>query len=684
MFCACISYAAPVFAQAHPTAGLYGALGLNTVPSARMENAGTVRFSASTSDPYWHGTLGVQIADPLYIGLRQTAQTSSLGANPDRFYPGVDLKFRLLKETQYAPEIAIGLQSAIGHKQMAGETLSLSKRFQNFDLTGGIAWGRLGSAAHISNPLKSFSSHFGKVRSLDGENPNMMQDWFTGRDAGFFAGIEYFTPVRGLSVKADWGADRYIVESRMEGFDTPKPWSIGLAYQPKPWIDVGAAVIGGEKIFAALNLHSPVQNWPGRNSKNEKPPMMRPYRTGINMPNEMRKSALLDNLLLHNIRSNNQTVSTELPVNESINTPLYIGRAARHMANHGGQTLESIKITPTVYGLKSRSIILNRRDLERTIAFHQGSPQEIWHNTEFVQPDVSGNSLWGRFLGWDRHTFNIILEQASSLSEDDSGMLYRTGLLFAQRGQLTEKFWVENSARIDITNNTGRIRKYRPRNPLPVRSNIDDFAARTISLERSYIGWLTTLKPDLHISLKGGYLEEMYGGIGGEVLYRPFGNTFAIGAETWLALKRDPFTDLNMGFNGDRLLTGHVQAWYEIPGTNITLQTRLGRYLAEDIGGTLALKHHFNNGAALEVFATATDHADFDIFGSQTHLYSGLKMRLPLGNVPHLPVSSDIRFKVEPFGRDTGQALDTPMPLYEITEPLSYRHLAENWNDIVK
>ena len=172
--------------------------------------------------------------------------------------------------------------------------------------------------------------------------------------------------------------------------------------------------------------------------------------------------------------------------------------------------------------------------------------------------------------------------------------------------------------------------------------------------------------------------------MGGEVLYRPFGKTFAIGAEGWWALKRDPYTDLNLGLNGDRLLTGHLQAWYEIPGTNMTLQARVGRYLAEDLGATLALKHRFDNGATLEAFATATDQADFDVFGSQTHLFSGLKMRLPLGNIPHLPVSSDIRIKVEPFGRDTGQSIDTPMPLYELTEPLSYRHIANNWNSIIE
>lgn len=676
--------ASPSWADRMPTAGLYGALGLNTVPNARMEEKGSVRFSVSSSDPYIHGTLGIQIADPLYIGLRQTALVSDIFADPDRFFPGVDFKLRLLKENAYRPEIALGLQSAIGHKRMAAETLTFSKGYKDFDFTGGIAWGRLGSAAHISNPMKFLGNHFGEARTYDGENPNMMDDWFTGEDAGFFAGVEYFTPLDGLSIKADWGADRYIVESQISDFDAPAPWSVGLAYQPRPWIDLGAAIIGGEKLYATLNLRSPVQKWPGLYRKKEKPPVMRPYRTGIALTGEMRKSAIRDGMHLHNFSKNKNAVNAVLPIDPKTQSPLYIGRAARHMANHAGPDLEALSVTPSVYGLKSRSVVLNRRDLERSMAFYEGSPQEIWQNATFKPVDFSGDSLLGRFLGWDQHNFNIGVEQGLSLSEDDYGLLYRTGLLLEQRGQLTEKIWTENSARIDITDNTDRIRRFRIRSPLPVRSNVDDFAARTFSVDRSYIGWLTTLKQDLHVSLKGGYLEEMYAGLGGEILYRPFGKTFAIGAESWWALKRDPYTDMNLGLNGDRLITGHLQAWYEIPGTNMTLQARIGRYLADDIGATLALKHRFDNGATLEAFATATDQADFDVFGSQTHLFSGLKMSLPLGNVPHLPVSSDIRIKVEPFGRDTGQALDTPMPLYEMTEPLSYRHMANNWNAILE
>lgn len=175
----------------------------------------------------------------------------------------------------------------------------------------------------------------------------------------------------------------------------------------------------------------------------------------------------------------------------------------------------------------------------------------------------------------------------------------------------------------------------------------------------------------------------MYGGAGGEVLYRPFGKRFAIGLESWLALKRDPNSSLNNGFTGDSLLSGHVNGWYSFPKDALTVQASFGRYLAEDIGGSLSMRKSFKNGAALEGFITVTDNADYDVFGGTTHAYHGVRLSLPLGNVKYIPEGSAATFDFSPLGRDTGQRIDAPLPLYETTERLSYEHIANHWRDIL-
>ncbi|HPF78728.1 MAG TPA: YjbH domain-containing protein, partial [Alphaproteobacteria bacterium] len=60
-----------------------GTLGLNTVPSARMDEVGTIRAGISTSDPYVHAFMGFQLAKPLYVSLRQSGEVSNLTQEPD-------------------------------------------------------------------------------------------------------------------------------------------------------------------------------------------------------------------------------------------------------------------------------------------------------------------------------------------------------------------------------------------------------------------------------------------------------------------------------------------------------------------------------------------------------------------------------------------------------------------------
>jgi hypothetical protein len=95
------------------------------------------------------------------------------------------------------------------------------------------------------------------------------------------------------------------------------------------------------------------------------------------------------------------------------------------------------------------------------------------------------------------------------------------------------------------------------------------------------------------------------------------------------------------------------------------------------------LNQEFDHGLKVRGHITATNKDDTDIFGDRTHLYAGLSMTLPLGNIPLVPQNSLLRVNAGPLGRDNGQSLDSPIDLYTMTEPLSYRHIAQNWNDIL-
>lgn len=681
--------ASPLQATETPySTSLFGPLGLNTVPNARHDEAGTIRAFANTADPFIHGGVAVQLTPGLNVGLRQTGEISSINDEPLRFYPGIDLKLRLFEEDTYRPEISLGLLSAFGHRRTASEYISLSKRYRNLDFTGGMAWGRLGSAAHMKNPFAIFGNHFDQQRDLSSEEPNSSEDWFTGEDVGFFAGVEYFTPVKGLSAKADWGADRYIVEKTETDFDPPSPWSVGVNYKPTPWSDFGIGLIGGEKIMGQLSLHNPILNWPGETKKTSK--------TGLSHTKPV-KMKRIQSASLQNIQGSAQrdgisiTAQTkqgaqksfDLNMKEKIESPYQIGRAARHALDRSAAEITEITIRPKVYGLEGPYISLNRRDLENALSpSRRGSSEEIWYSASFETAREDKSDIYEASTGTSR-SFRLFFDQDISLTEEDSGILYRSSAVLSTTQQINKNLIFGSALRLNLTDNLDRINDIRPRALLPVRSNVDEFADNGLGLDQMYIGWTSTLRPNLYFAATAGYLEEMYGGLGGEILYRPFGKTYAIGAEAYQVFKRDPLQSLNSGLTGDSLLTGFINAYYELPNTQTTIKAQVGRYLAEDIGGTLTLQQNFQNGSRIEAFVTATDQADFDLFGSTTHLYSGLKVNLPIGNIPYIPEGSEIRLDTSQFGRDTGQRLEKPIDLYDLTETLSYRHLADHWSEIL-
>lgn len=627
-------------------------IGLNTVPTARMDPAGTIRTGAGTSDPYSHAFLGMQIAKPLYINLRQSMMISSLGEKPSRVYPGMDIKLRLREEGRYMPEITFGMDSALGHKRFSSEYFALSKRYYDFDFTAGIAWGRLGSSGHITNPLARISSHFEKDRNFLSEDAANPSDWFTGEQIGFFGGMEYHTPVDGLSLKADFNADAYTGEWRQFGFDSPSPWSIGFNYTPVEWASFGAAVIGLDKIMARLTFQGNIFDWKMSSSN----------RSGAEP-------------VMHKIHDDGTRITGVFNLDPDRSAPAQIAAAARTLLKQS-PTAQSIAVVPVLRGTRAKAITFGRRDVEKGFHLSQISPEEIWQDTEFT--DFNG-SISQKEGGWK---FRFAPELKLSLGEDETTHLYRTSLVVEQDKQMGHGFFTGNALRLNIADNLHRLARYRDINLESARADTDFFTQNRLTIDRSFLSFLRTPLPDFHFALTAGYLEEMYAGYGGEVLYRPFGSPFAIGAEAWNVYKRDPSQLLNLGVFADPRFTGHINFYYDVPDTDVTAFAKVGQFIADDFGVNAGAQMHLDNGMKIKGSVSVTDADDEDVFGGDRNLYAGIQLSLPLGSLPFVPEGSAARVSVTPLGRDDAALLDKPIDLYEVTEPASYRHLGRNWQAV--
>ncbi len=659
---------------------LMGPIGLNTIPSARMDKAGTVRIGAGTLDPYLHSYAGFQITDWVYTGVRQSAEKSSLSSTPDRLYPGLDFKIRLNHEGRYDPEVVLGMMSAFGHKKTASEYFALSKRYNNFDFTLGMGWGRLAGDGHVSNPLKRISSHFEDDRTFTNEEANTVHDWFTGEETGFFGGVEYHTPLRGVSLKADWGANPYSVEKNtIDGYEKPASWSLGVNYAPVSWMDAMVGMAGPDKIMARLSFQSNVTDWAVAPFKDSAAALLR-NRKDTPDTYAMAAEAEKYKIRLADTSIGGPNATAYLHLNPHRPLAYQVGRAARHVANNAGPEVETITIIPMRGKIKGKAIRFLRRDLETALQSHQGSPEEAWRNTSF--DDVVKEPADQGYFKPFHLSFNLALKNDVSLSEDDEEYLYRSAAVARTRAELPQGMFGGADVLFNISDNLNKLSGREP-NLDVTRSDVDSYTERDVYLERAYIGMRKTIADDVFVSMSGGLLEEMFAGWGGEILYRPFGKTWAIGAEMWEVYKRDPSDIWGTAPTKEPRATGHINFFYEIPESDITAFAKIGQYLGEDHGATIGLSHQFGNGITLGGFVTANKEADYDTLGGGTHFYSGIQMKVPLGNIPYVPEGSEIITTFHPQGRDASQILDNPEPLYSVTEPVSYRGASRSWHRLL-
>jgi hypothetical protein len=108
---------------------------------------------------------------------------------------GIDVKFRLLEESYYLPELSLGFRDFGGTGFFESEFVGLSKQVSNFNFHLNMGWGYLGTTNNISNPFcnvkDSFCDRPSGFTDLGGKID--YQRFFKG-PASIFGGVEYQTP----------------------------------------------------------------------------------------------------------------------------------------------------------------------------------------------------------------------------------------------------------------------------------------------------------------------------------------------------------------------------------------------------------------------------------------------------------------------------------------------------------
>jgi Exopolysaccharide biosynthesis protein YbjH len=232
----------------------FGGVGLLQTRSARMSKDGQFTFGMAFSDPYDRYSLTWQILPWAEAIFRydSDAQRGSQGIGR-----GADLKFQLFEETADSPEIAVGFQDLIGTGLFDSEYLVSSKRYGDFDFSLGVVWGySAGSNGLFNNPLRLLSQSFKTRGSPGGQGGNLrLTSFFSGKEIDLFGGVEYHTPIDGLSLKAEYDPNDYKLEPSGP-LEQDFPVNVGINYRPWDWLDVGVAFERGNTLMTRVALRA--------------------------------------------------------------------------------------------------------------------------------------------------------------------------------------------------------------------------------------------------------------------------------------------------------------------------------------------------------------------------------------------------------------------------------------------
>ncbi len=649
---------------------LYGTPGLIEMPTARSEADAGIAASLTGFGFQQRANFTFQIT-PRLSGTFRYAGIQRDGGASDTFDRSFDLRYRFLDESDYLPAMAIGLQDFLGTGLLSSEYIVATKGFgDSIDVTAGIGWGRFGTRNGFTNPLGVIDTGFETRPAIDfGVGGEVESDQFFRGDAAFFGGIEYAYS-ENLRLKAEYSSDGYVSETAVGTLDNRSPVNVGLSYRYRPDLELSLAYLYGSEIAAGVTLTLNPRNRPfiGGVETAPTPVRVRPQDARAAATWGTSEDALTAALAAEGITLDAYDVRADTVARVRYTNTTYrseaqaMGRVARILTAQLPAAVETFVLEPQQRGIPLSSATIRRSDLERLENTATGAADILARSTiSDASASLDGYTTvaspspafqWGLgpyaklivFNGNDPVQIDVGAELAAQYRISPNLMLRgAVRQSFLGKRDLAEEFQAENGYHNVRTDG----REY-GKDGLP-------------TLEFLTLARYGRPAANLYSRVSVGYLEQMYGGVSGEVLWKPVDSNFAVGAEVNYAVQRD--FDQLFGFQDYDTVTGHVSGYYSFDNGFHT-QVDVGRYLAGDWGATFALDREFENGWKVGAYFTLTD-MPFDQYGEGS-FDKGIRITVPNDFFLGTATRESVTTNLSSLTRDGGARLNVDGRLYNI------------------
>lgn len=663
------------------TANDWGVIGLLQTPTARMAEAGEFRFHVSRVYPYVRGSVLMQPFDWLEAGYRYTdiknrlfgaADITGTQSLKDK---SIDFKVRLIKETSLWPQLAVGITDIGGTGLFSSEYVVANKRIGNFDWSLGLGWGNLGASGNIRNPLSVISRRFetraGSVNPTGGTVN--ASSYFRGTSA-LFGGVQYHTPWDKWLIKAEYDGNNYQREPDNNNRVQRTPLNLGVVYRYSPYLDMSVGIERGNTLILGLTLHAPLNRIHAPKVSDAPAPRIvasRPAKEPI-WAATAADIAAMANWSVRQFSREGDVLQVVIDSPQGAHWNERIERIIAVLHRDAPAPIYAFELIFAEQGMPLTKRMILREPWVRQNIQRQARSESFHDAGVAAMPATAlpSDKLWKA----ERPAFGyaIIPTWQQNLGGPDGFLLFQAGVATAFGLKLSEDTSIAGALNLGLLDNYDKFKYTAPSNLPRVRTFLREYTTSTrLTLPNLQITHVGKWGANQFYSVYGGYLESMYGGVGGEWLYRPWHSPLAIGIDANYVQQRS-FRQ-NLGFDkadtqtGYRVATGHATAYWDTGWKSTHVKLQVGRYLAKDSGATLDVSRTFSNGVAIGAWATKTN-ITAEQFGEGS-FDKGIYVRIPFDVMTTTRGGGVASLVYNPLVRDGGARLNRNFTLYSATNP---------------
>jgi hypothetical protein len=660
-----------------------GQSGYINMPSASVEADGTFSVGYSYDSPYGQIWATTSILPFLQVTGRYVSITgipgftnasNAYGSNYGRYKDKVvDAKLKLWDETAWLPSVAVGATDLFGTGLFKGQHVVATKTFgSSKNLEASIGYG-------------------------------------SGRPDGLFAGARWRpNNASRWAVVAEYDANDYSKDFRAAETDAgrrSKGPSVGLEYR-WGWLGVQAA---RHRDHFSINTYVAIP-FSEREyiPKVYEPPYFKetPARPSIEVWQQGAgkeagpSGALVQALVKQNyknirVEQKSNTLNLTLTNSRISNLGRAVGRAARTALAFAPTGTRTIRITYTKLDQPIATyefIELNKLGdylagkidrqafLDTVLLRYPNRDDLISENQQGMLAGIKDDSGLDLRMGHEgtvvqvssedreANRFKIIPKLGFFFNDPSGALRYDLSAAANYDKRLSPGLYLNSALALSVVENVSGVTQA-SNSLLPhVRSDVAEYKrGGRLGLNRLLLNQYLNPAERWYARVSGGIYEEMFRGVGGQVLYLPKNSRWAADLSVDALQQR--------GFKGwldkgdYKTVTAIGAMHYRLPH-DITVTARAGRFLARDEGVRMEFKRRFASGIEVGAWYTRTNGNDITSPGKPSNPYHdrGIFLSVPLNVMLPSDSQASAGFSISPWTRDVGQMVASPGDLYDMLE----------------